>query len=142
MGNLQLTAWDWIIQKSNISLSILIIFWLYDVAAFFRCQCPSSCLRTWSIRRRKRRKEAHSLLAKNSLDFCLVVRDLWFPNFTHLQFLLISLIKFSYFSFLCTALLSRLDSKLTVNSRTCRHLGKEYLDDNFHQSLLKDSESH
>ena len=46
------------------------------------------------------------------------------------------------FSFLCTALLSRLDSKPTVNSRTCRHLGKEYLDDNFHQSLLKDSENH
>ena len=120
MGNLQLAAWDWIIQKSKISLSILIIFWLYNVAAFCQCQCPLSCLRTWSIRRGKRRKEAHSLLAENSLDFCLVVRDLWFTNFTHLQFLLISLIKFRcFFSFV---LLLRLDSKRTGNSRTYRHL--------------------
>ena len=121
MGNLQLAAWDWIIQKSKISLSILIIFWLYNVAAFCQCQCPSSCLRTWSIRRGKRHKEAHSLLAENSLDFCLVVRDLWFTNFTHLQFLLISLIKFRCF-FFSFALLLRLDSKQTGNSRTYRHL--------------------
>ena len=43
-----------------------------------------------------------------------------FTNFTHLLFLVISLIKFSYFSFLRTALLLRLDSKPTVNSRTYR----------------------
>ena len=54
-------------------------------------------------------------------------------------------IKFRYFSFLRTALLLRLDSKLTVDSRTYRHwtgLGKENLDDNFHQLLLRDSENH
>ena len=45
-----------------------------------------------------------------------------FKNFTHLLFLVISLIKFSYFSFSRTALLLRLDSKPTVNSRTYRHL--------------------
>ena len=28
--------------------------WLYNVAAFCQCQCHSSCLRTWSIHRRKR----------------------------------------------------------------------------------------
>ena len=45
-----------------------------------------------------------------------------FTNFTHLYFLLISLINFRYFSFLGTALLLRLDLKATVNSGTYRHL--------------------
>ena len=69
---------------------------LYNVAAFCQCQCHSSCLRTWSIRRRK-----------------LLLRR---------KFLLISLIKFRYFSFLRSALLIWLDSKPAVNSRTFRHL--------------------
>ena len=59
-----------------------------------------------------------------------------FTNFTHLLFLLISLIKFRYFPFLRAALFLRLDSKPTVNSRRYRHwtgLGKENLVDNFHR---------
>ena len=66
-----------------------------------------------------------------------------FTNFTHL--LLISLIKFRYFSFLRTVLLLRLDSKPTVileHIGTWTGLGKEDLDDNFHQLLLRDSENH
>ena len=92
--------------------------WWYKVAAFCQSQCHSSCLRTWSIHRKKTPRE------------------------------LISLIKFRYFSFLRTALSLRLDSKPTVNSRTYSPghigtwtgLGKEDLDDNFHQLLLRDSE--
>ena len=45
-----------------------------------------------------------------------------FTNFRHLQFLLISFIRFRYFSFLRTVLLLRLDSKPAVDSGTYRHL--------------------
>ena len=35
-------------------LLLLLLSLLYNVAAFCQCQCHLSCVRTWSIRRRKR----------------------------------------------------------------------------------------
>ena len=79
---------------------------LYKVAFFCQCQRHSSCLRTWSIHRRKRQGSPW--------------RDLQISHMGNFYSFLWS--SSDIFSFLRTALLLRLDSKPAVNSRTCRHL--------------------
>ena len=63
--------------------------WLYKVATFCQCQCHSSCLRTWSIHRRKRQGSSwrdlqishicnfYSFLWWNSDVFSFFLFDTW-----------------------------------------------------------------
>ena len=80
------------------------IFYIVNVAVFCQCQCHSSCLTTWSIRRSKSQGNSwRGLKISTMCNFC-------------------SFLSSSSRIFLCTALLLRLDSKATVNSRTYRDL--------------------
>ena len=49
-------------------MAIFIIFLLHNLAAFWQCQCHSSCVRTWSIR--QRRRQGSSLIGLQISRIC------------------------------------------------------------------------
>ena len=49
-------------------MAIFIIFLLHNLAAFCQCQCHSSCVRTWSIR--QRRRQGSSLIGLQISRIC------------------------------------------------------------------------